>query len=294
MCFIHFRVDRRTIHLSYHDNEHYCSVRNLADADGPPTPIHIDEDWCVASSAAPAVPLTRNEQIVMDSTGCRNLSVIREALVDNAADVDATVEYLVQMRAIGQDQEWEPAPAGDAVDASASAAPSNASGREPAAHEQHVVVPKSKSPSRGSASASGAAVSAPAASSSSLDTLERLQAMLDSADPNKACPACSSARAFRVCCMRKAQSSVQQLRSSSRALDELQSAEAAAATAAAAHAPPRLSNKERKEQQRLEQEAAADGASSGARRKPKSKHDAADAGSDSRGGNAAAMRVVGI
>ena len=226
---------------------------------------------------------------MMDSTGCRNLSVIQEALADNAGDVDATVEYLVQMRAIGQDQDWE----------SATSAPSISAAYP--VREQHTASPTPKSPSRSRASAPAVAIVASASHSGSgndLDTLERLQAILDSTGANRPCPLCSSSRTFRVCCMKKVHSSVQQLRASARVLDEFKLADAAAASVAAAHAP-HLSNKERKEQQRLEKESTADsssgsGGGGGARRKAKSKRDVANGGNNSCGGNVAAMRVVGI
>jgi OTU domain-containing protein 3 len=100
--------DTRMVHLSYHDGDHYASVRNIGDTGlGPADPIVLARSDAAApviqrAAEEEAPACTKEERVVLSATGCRNIDIVREALSDNLNDVDATVEFLVGMRAIGQ------------------------------------------------------------------------------------------------------------------------------------------------------------------------------------------------
>mmetsp|Transcript_7691 Transcript_7691/g.11646 ORF Transcript_7691/g.11646 Transcript_7691/m.11646 type:complete len:337 (+) Transcript_7691:112-1122(+) len=85
----------RTIHLSYHDGQHYNSVRNLSD----------DPRKEATEIKAFKVKRTKEEdktlKILRESTGCRNTAFIEEALRDNDGNLDATIEYLIAMKETG-------------------------------------------------------------------------------------------------------------------------------------------------------------------------------------------------
>lgn len=100
--------DTRTIHLAYHDGEHYSSVRNISDANSsePATPIVIVEGAGAAassSSSSASASLTQQETIVMQSTSCKNLAKVRQLLRENWNDADAVVEILYAEVAMGLD-----------------------------------------------------------------------------------------------------------------------------------------------------------------------------------------------
>jgi hypothetical protein len=100
----------RTIHLSYHNESHYSSVRNADDSlFTSARPIELLLNNVPVSAAVPppipVVELTRAEKIVMESTGCRNLKHIRSVLKDMDNDHDSASEFLIQEAIEGID--WD-------------------------------------------------------------------------------------------------------------------------------------------------------------------------------------------
>ncbi|XP_062101923.1 OVARIAN TUMOR DOMAIN-containing deubiquitinating enzyme 7 isoform X3 [Humulus lupulus] len=98
------------VHLSYHDGEHYNSVRSKEDScEGPARPITIkvDADLSKKSHQTKAVEnkskggVGRNIidagfiKLVIDGTGCENAEKIKEVLLQVDGDVDAAIEFLV-------------------------------------------------------------------------------------------------------------------------------------------------------------------------------------------------------
>ena len=45
--------------------------------------------------------MSKKERIIIESTGCKNLNFVREALRDHEGDVDMTCEYMIAMRESG-------------------------------------------------------------------------------------------------------------------------------------------------------------------------------------------------
>uniref|UniRef100_A0A6B2L5Q9 OTU domain-containing protein n=1 Tax=Arcella intermedia TaxID=1963864 RepID=A0A6B2L5Q9_9EUKA len=91
----------KTIHLSYHQGEHYSSVRKIGDERNhrvPPKEITIVSKAPV--SARKEEPKEKKErpppeiQMVMDMTGCTNQLFVRLLLEENFWDVDSTVEFI--------------------------------------------------------------------------------------------------------------------------------------------------------------------------------------------------------
>ncbi|GAB4848995.1 OVARIAN TUMOR DOMAIN-containing deubiquitinating enzyme 7, variant 2 [Ancistrocladus abbreviatus] len=100
----------RMIHLSYHDGEHYNSVRLKEDpADGPARPIIIkaDVNLTAVSHQAKAVVAqskgrTSNNAIhsgsikmVVAGSGCEDAEKVEEVLRQVDGDVDAAIEFLI-------------------------------------------------------------------------------------------------------------------------------------------------------------------------------------------------------
>ncbi|KAG0474669.1 hypothetical protein HPP92_014355 [Vanilla planifolia] len=98
------------IHLSYHNGEHYNSVRLKSDpCEGPAGPIIIKADSNLSlldhNQKAKANGLkglcrmslcdTGSVKLVMAGTGCENLSKIEQVLHEVSGDVDAAIEFLI-------------------------------------------------------------------------------------------------------------------------------------------------------------------------------------------------------
>lgn len=86
-----------TIHLSYHDGEHYASVRAKSDpGDGPALPIVIGAPKSVAVERAPrAEDPTEDELLVMRSTPGSTHFRVREVLGNMGGDVSLAIEVLI-------------------------------------------------------------------------------------------------------------------------------------------------------------------------------------------------------
>jgi OTU domain-containing protein 3 len=95
----------RCIHLAFHDEEHYSSVRALEDEDNGQAPMkirladkikQIQQNKAITKSHSDVPSLA--EKIVMESSGMKNLSVVRQLLLDLDGDVDAAVEIFIGER----------------------------------------------------------------------------------------------------------------------------------------------------------------------------------------------------
>jgi OTU domain-containing protein 3 len=103
-------AETKTIHLAYHDAEHYSSVRNLLDglSQEPATPIVIPSAPIAAaasssSSSSSSSTLTHQEVIVTQSIACANLAKIRKLLKESWNDPNVVVEILYAEQAMGLD-----------------------------------------------------------------------------------------------------------------------------------------------------------------------------------------------
>jgi len=107
----------RTFHLSYHNHEHYSSVRDLSDvAQSGATDIDLESRLKAAETKDGTsssrdwrndAPRSKAERIVMELTGCANLPYVRVLLSENWNDVDAVVEMLYAEQAMGDVGHWE-------------------------------------------------------------------------------------------------------------------------------------------------------------------------------------------
>nr|KYP44921.1 OTU domain-containing protein 3 [Cajanus cajan] len=92
------------IHLSYHDGEHYNSVRSKDDpCDGPARPIVIKPDslnnvksssYCLINSSLESFQ-QGSIKLVMAGTGCENAEKVEQILEQVNGDVDAAIEFLI-------------------------------------------------------------------------------------------------------------------------------------------------------------------------------------------------------
>ncbi|CAI0405767.1 unnamed protein product [Linum tenue] len=103
----------RMIHLSYHDEEHYNSLRSKEDlCDGPARPIVIKvfhradatlSQVKAASSKSNGLVLgnkadSGSVKVVMAGSGCENIEKVEQVLLQVHGDVDAAIEYLIAER----------------------------------------------------------------------------------------------------------------------------------------------------------------------------------------------------
>ncbi|KAA8531677.1 hypothetical protein F0562_006606 [Nyssa sinensis] len=102
--------EARMIHLSYHDGEHYNSVRLKEDTCiGPARPIMIKTDADLrATSHQAKVAATKSKggagksfihvesiKLVMVGSGCENVKKVEQVLLQVGGDVDAAIEFLI-------------------------------------------------------------------------------------------------------------------------------------------------------------------------------------------------------
>jgi len=94
-------IATKTIHFSYHQGQHYSSVRMIGDIsrNGPPAPIELNiikpRGGTSTQKKQPEIIIpTEEELLIMDHTGCTNLEFIRHVLMENFGDIDASVEFI--------------------------------------------------------------------------------------------------------------------------------------------------------------------------------------------------------
>ncbi|XP_051126746.1 OVARIAN TUMOR DOMAIN-containing deubiquitinating enzyme 7 [Andrographis paniculata] len=104
----------RMIHLSYHDGEHYNSVRLKEDTcSGPARPIVIkgDADVVAKSSKANSTASSREEggrnavpgeyiKLVKAGSGCEDTAKVEEVLHQVGGDVESAIEFLIAVQGI--------------------------------------------------------------------------------------------------------------------------------------------------------------------------------------------------
>ncbi|XP_035697360.1 OTU domain-containing protein 3-like isoform X2 [Branchiostoma floridae] len=124
------RRDAPELHISYHNGDHYCSVRRIADNSDRPANVkiapgageergrhkqndlqtnrhnyHTDYpiisdyggDFTAEELSYLSEDRTDMEEFVMNSTGCQDLRLIRETLEDHHYDLESTVDFITQI-----------------------------------------------------------------------------------------------------------------------------------------------------------------------------------------------------
>ncbi|CAN1813191.1 OVARIAN TUMOR DOMAIN-containing deubiquitinating enzyme 7 [Linum perenne] len=97
------------VHLSYHDEEHYNSVRSKQDTcDGPARMIVIKADVALSQGKAASgkskgsvsggVSDSGSIKLVMAGSGCEDTGKVEEVLLEVHGDVGAAIEYLIAER----------------------------------------------------------------------------------------------------------------------------------------------------------------------------------------------------
>jgi len=90
----------KTIHFSYHQGQHYSSVRMIGDRGvGAPQQIVVQSKVSKPLSKSeyrePEIVVPREEElIIMDHTGCNNIEFIRQVLMEHYSDIDASVDFI--------------------------------------------------------------------------------------------------------------------------------------------------------------------------------------------------------
>ncbi|XP_062184205.1 OVARIAN TUMOR DOMAIN-containing deubiquitinating enzyme 7 isoform X2 [Phragmites australis] len=107
------------VHLSYHDGEHYNSVRLKEDpCQGPAMPVVIKTDANISSTKNNAQTKAKDlkksshrstydhtsVKLVMAGTGCSDVAAVEHVLGEMDGDIDAATEYIIAERlAVGTD-----------------------------------------------------------------------------------------------------------------------------------------------------------------------------------------------
>jgi hypothetical protein len=104
------------IHLSYHDGEHYSSVRSIDDKNlhNAPKEIHIvdkskdrieKEEKEKEKANNKGSPISEEELMIMEVTGCSNRAFVQQLLLDNWGDVNACIDFIYMVGA--HDQQFQ-------------------------------------------------------------------------------------------------------------------------------------------------------------------------------------------
>lgn len=128
----------RELHVSYHNGEHYSSVRHISDNSTEPGWIkHNDRVSAASMPTKTQLAATKKEgkpkgkgkrkdvrsacgsnnnmdfpqgsdeltaeELVMTATGCKDLAIIAQTLEENAYDVDASINYILQLMFITEE-----------------------------------------------------------------------------------------------------------------------------------------------------------------------------------------------
>ncbi|XP_020608262.1 OTU domain-containing protein 3-like isoform X2 [Orbicella faveolata] len=124
----------RELHISYHNGEHYSSVRRINDNTTEPAWVkHNEKTSAVTAPVKPQPSESKKvrkskekekrkdttadidnmaflqggeltaEELVMAATGCKDLVTIAQTLEDNAYDVDASIHYILQLMCVAED-----------------------------------------------------------------------------------------------------------------------------------------------------------------------------------------------
>ncbi|KAK4733534.1 hypothetical protein R3W88_007795 [Solanum pinnatisectum] len=101
--------ESRMLHLSYHDGEHYNSIRLREDScTGPASPIIIKADADLSAKSREAIAAAKSTgdtgrnvvqvgsiKVVMAGSGCDNREKVEQVLRQVGGDVDAAIEFLI-------------------------------------------------------------------------------------------------------------------------------------------------------------------------------------------------------
>ncbi|XP_075652820.1 OVARIAN TUMOR DOMAIN-containing deubiquitinating enzyme 7 isoform X2 [Castanea sativa] len=185
------------VHLSYHDEEHYNSVRLKEDpCDGPARPIIIKADADLSATAHQPIAATRRSKegtgaddihagsikMVMAGSGCENAEKVKQVLGQVYGDVDAAIEFLIAEQG-AEEYPVQTDSLPDQVDTSYG----NARVDENGNCEQHEEEPLERTCKQD------------ASSSSVLSHDNRSSQPDDKVSKNKVCP-CGSKKKYKACC----------------------------------------------------------------------------------------------
>lgn len=117
----------RELHISYHNGDHYSSVRRIGDPDDGPAWLfnnqHKDKKETVQyedKTKNAKKPKTKNTAvldeaiaseessdiaIIQAATGCQDLELIQQTLLESNNDLDGTISYILQLQSLGTMEE---------------------------------------------------------------------------------------------------------------------------------------------------------------------------------------------
>ena len=106
--------DTRTLHISYHNQSHYASIRNIGDNfNQTPTIINISNKRVTANYTTPSITsnavfditqLNDSERTIYQQTGCTDMNTIRNTLYDCNNDIDTAIQVIMEEQNIADPQ----------------------------------------------------------------------------------------------------------------------------------------------------------------------------------------------
>lgn len=84
------QIPKKTIHLSYHDGDHYASVRSL-DGGYPPSDVYT----VAIQTPVQEAPANDLEKVIIETSGCTDLALIRSVCEDCQWDVNEAIAMLM-------------------------------------------------------------------------------------------------------------------------------------------------------------------------------------------------------
>ena len=113
----------RELHISYHNGDHYSSVRRIGDPDDGPAWLFNNQhkvkketvqfedkakhatkqktNKTVLCDQATASDESSDIAIIQAATGCQDLQLIEQTLLESNNDLDATMSYILQLQSLG-------------------------------------------------------------------------------------------------------------------------------------------------------------------------------------------------
>ncbi|XP_028393840.1 OTU domain-containing protein 3-like [Dendronephthya gigantea] len=115
----------RELHISYHNGDHYSSVRRISDPDDGPAWLFNNQHKVTKEAVgsvgdkakrpnkqktknvntavydeATAVDGTSDIAIIQAATGCQDLELIQQTLLESDSDLDSTISYILQLQSL--------------------------------------------------------------------------------------------------------------------------------------------------------------------------------------------------
>jgi hypothetical protein len=104
---VNWPLSQKTIHLSYHNGEHYSSVRPREGhklpsvSEAKPSEARPPQNNNNDNNAPPEESVSAEVALVMAATDCGDVEMVKQTLVENLYDVQAAINYILLLQETG-------------------------------------------------------------------------------------------------------------------------------------------------------------------------------------------------